>query len=231
MFLCFLVFSLCASTVKCVSTTSSTTTNLMSTTSTEAPTTIATTIPLDSLHLVATPDYPVAAGLTVELRCQTIIPPQNIIWSRYHLQNQSWENVGLGQVLLLTEPKQTGMYRCEIRIGNVERVSQIHAVYIVSISTAGENLGKAAFAFTILILIGIIAGLGWFFWERSGNKLSVLDAPKKDVPPPPEVIPKNLPQTNDADVDVYMNYTSNTEPYTDLNPSNLARDDFYSTLS
>ncbi|XP_008398197.1 uncharacterized protein LOC103458863 isoform X2 [Poecilia reticulata] len=98
-------------------------------------------------------------------------------------------------------------------------------------STEGEKLGKAAFAFTILILIGIIAGMGWFFWERSGNKLSTLDAPKKDVPPPSEVIPKNLPQTSDADVDVYMNYTSNAQPYTDLNPANLTRDDFYSTLS
>lgn len=43
----------------------------------------------------------------------------------------------------------------------------------------GEKLGKAAFAFTIVILIGIIAGLGWFCWERSGNKLSTSNAPKK----------------------------------------------------
>lgn len=96
-----------------------------------------TTMPLDCPHLVATPDYPVAAGLTVELSCQTIIPSQNIIWSRSLLQNESWENVGSGKVLLLTEPKQTGTYRCEIlNIGKC--VSQNHNVYIVSISTAGQ---------------------------------------------------------------------------------------------
>lgn len=42
---------------------------------------------------------------------------------------------------------------------------------------------------------------------------------------------RNLPQTSDADVDVYMNYTSSTQPYTDLNPSNLTGEDFYSSLS
>ncbi|XP_027855628.1 uncharacterized protein LOC114133755 [Xiphophorus couchianus] len=228
MFLCFLVFSLCASTETSLTTNSPTkTSHPMTTTSTEEP---KTTIPLDCPHLVATPDYPVAAGLTVELNCQTIIPSQNIIWSRSLLQNESWENVGSGKVLLLTEPKQTGTYRCEIlNIGKC--VSQNHDVYIVSIPTAGEKLGKAAFAFTIVILIGIIAGLGWFCWEKSGNKLRTSNAPKKDVPPPPEEIPKNLPQTSDADVDVYMNYTSSTQPYTDLNPSNLTGEDFYSSLS
>lgn len=98
-----------------------------------------TTVPVDCPHLVATPDYPVAAGLTVELLCQTTIPSQNITWSRSHLQNESWEYVGSGKVLLLTEPKQTGTYRCEIRNnGTVTCKSQNHAVYIVSISTAGQ---------------------------------------------------------------------------------------------
>ncbi|XP_054909152.1 uncharacterized protein LOC129374659 [Poeciliopsis prolifica] len=210
MFLCFLVLSLCASTVKSLPSNSSTTAPHPMTSTKEIPP--KTNIPLNCPHLVATPDYPVAAGQTVELRCQTIIPSQNISWSRSHLQNESWENVGSGHVLVLTEPKQTGMYRCEIRnAGSVACVSQNHVVYIVSIST--EQLGKAAFAFTILFLIGIIAGLGWFFWERSSNKLSALDTPKKDVPPsvPPEVIPKNLPQTSEPDADVYMNYTSGTQ--------------------
>ncbi|XP_043999417.1 uncharacterized protein LOC122846477 [Gambusia affinis] len=225
MFLCFLVFSLCASAVKSLTSNSPTTTS-------HPRITNSTQVPVDCPHLVATPDYPVAAGLTVELLCQTTIPSQNITWSRSHLQNESWEYVGSGKVLLLTEPKQTGTYRCEIRNnGTVTCKSQNHAVYIVSISTAGEKLGEAAFAFTILILIGIIAGLGWFCWERSGNKPSSSNAPKKNVPPPPEVIPKNFPQTSDADGDIYMNYTSSTQPYTDLNPSNLTGKDFYSTLS
>lgn len=168
-----------------------------------------TTMELGPLHLVAIPDYPVAAGQKVQLICRTVIQRDFIIWSRYHLQNQSWETVGSGKELVLTKPKESGKYRCETHNVEAERVSQNHTVYIVSVSTTGENLGKAAFALSILILIAIIAGLLWLAWQTSGNKLSALNAPKKDVPPLPEVTPKVLPPIEDSD-DVYMNYTSTT---------------------
>lgn len=105
-----------------------------------APTTaMKTTMKLGPLHLVATPDYPVDAGQEVKLYCRTVIQTQSIIWTRHHLQNQSWENVGSGNLLILTEPKESGKYRCEIHnIGTERRVSQNHTVYIVSISTTGQ---------------------------------------------------------------------------------------------
>lgn len=99
---------------------------------------VPTTRMMDVLHLEAIPDYPVAAGQTVQLSCKNI-SSQIITWSRFHLQNQSWENVGSGMVLTLTEPKQSGKYRCETHnVFNVKIMSQNHTVYIVSIPTIGQ---------------------------------------------------------------------------------------------
>ncbi|XP_015234697.1 PREDICTED: uncharacterized protein LOC107087563 [Cyprinodon variegatus] len=227
-----LFLSLCMITVKSQQLTSSTTS--MPSTMTRLPTTttaVPTTRMMDVLHLEAIPDYPVAAGQTVQLSCKNI-SSKIITWSRFHLQNQSWENVGSGMVLTLTEPKQSGKYRCETHnVFNVKSMSQNHTVYIVSIPTIGENLGKAAFALSVLIWIVIIAGVVWLCWQRFSNKLSALNAPKKDLPAPPEGIPKILPPNNDSDADVYMNYTSTKEDYSNLDPSNMTGDEFYSTLS
>ncbi|XP_012719942.2 uncharacterized protein LOC105927622 [Fundulus heteroclitus] len=186
-------------------------------------------MPVD-LRIVATPDYPVAAGQQVQLRCITKPLSPAIMWSRYNLQNGSWENVGLGTDLVLTEPKESGRYRCEIR-NDLKSMSQSHMVYIVYMPTMGERLGKAAFALSVLNMIAIVAGLLWLCWHQFGDQLSALNAPKKDLPAPPVVTPKVLPPLSGSDGDVYMNYTSDTQAYTDLNPSHVAGDGFYSTLS
>ncbi|KAM4540196.1 uncharacterized protein V3H82_022220 [Fundulus diaphanus] len=228
MFLGFvLVFSLCTSTVKSISSIQPTPTQYPTTTITIADATLIK--PVD-LRLVATPDYPVAAGQQVQLRCITEPLSQTITWSRYNLQNESWENVGSGADLVLTEPNESGQYRCETR-NVLKSVSQYHTVYIVYMPTMGERLGKAAFALSVLNMIAIIAGLLWLCWQQFGDQLSALNAPKKDLPAPPVVTPKVLPPLGDCDGDVYMNYTSDTQAYTDLNPSHVAGDGLYSTLS
>ncbi|XP_047249015.1 uncharacterized protein LOC124884974 [Girardinichthys multiradiatus] len=224
-----LIFFLCTSTVT-VQAGMSSTENYSTTTATTSG--LTTTMKLVALNLMATPDYPVAAGQRVKLSCNTTNPSQTITWQRYHLQSETWENVSMGNVLILTQPQESGKYRCETHNTlNVLIVSQNHNVFIVSIPTTGENIGKAALVLSVLILIATIAGVLLLFWKRSNDDLSALNAPKKDVPAPSVVIPKVLPPKDDPDGDVYMNYTSTTQAYSDLNPANMTGDDCYSTLS
>ncbi|MED6283727.1 hypothetical protein CHARACLAT_011934 [Characodon lateralis] len=223
-----LIFFLCTNTVTVQAGNLSSTTNY----STTMATTAELTTTMVALNLVATPDYPVAAGQRVKLSCNTINPSQTITWQRYCLQIETWENVSMGNVLILTQPQESGKYRCETHnTWNVLIVSQNHTVFIVSIPTTGENVAKAALVLSVLILIAIIAGVLWLFWKRSNDDLSALNTPKKDVPAPSVVIPKVLPPKDDPDGDVYMNYTSTTQAYSDLNPANMTGDDCYSTLS
>ncbi|MEQ2240690.1 hypothetical protein ILYODFUR_017798 [Ilyodon furcidens] len=92
-----------------------------------------------ALNLVATPDYPVAAGQHVKLSCNTINPSQTITWRRYRLQIETWENVSVGNVLILTQPQESGKYQCETHNTlNVLIVSQNHTVFIVYIPTTGR---------------------------------------------------------------------------------------------
>lgn len=85
------------------------------------------------LQLVATPDYPVAAGQSVVLRCSSSIKPLSITFSWHHLQNRTWKNVSVGSELILTKPQQSGLYRCQDCI----LYSQNHTVYIISVNATG----------------------------------------------------------------------------------------------
>lgn len=90
------------------------------------------------LQLVAKPDYPVAAGQRVDLHCKTFTMPDSAVWSWQRLENQIWTEVERGRDLTLTNPEQSGLYRCHAETNlSQKRVSPDHAVYIVSMHATG----------------------------------------------------------------------------------------------
>lgn len=91
------------------------------------------------LQLEAVPDYPVAAGQRVDLHCPSFSTTFSVTWSWQRLQNETWTAVASGQDLTLTEPEQSGRYRCLARWGlSQERESTQHAVLIVSMPARGR---------------------------------------------------------------------------------------------
>ncbi|XP_024661966.2 uncharacterized protein LOC101468436 [Maylandia zebra] len=191
-----------------------------------APVTHKETFP--PLWVVATPDYPVAAGQKVSLYCSSSIISVTGTWSWVRLRNQTWEKEGNSRELILTKPEQSGEYRCCSSVVNC--ANQTHTVYIISTqTTVGENLGITAFVFSLLILIIIIAAV-IFFWlgfQRTSGTVTTSSTPAvKDVPGP-EITPTgDLPQ---PDTDVYINYTS--QGYADVEPANVTWEGVYSSLS
>lgn len=94
---------------------------------------------LHPLQLEAVPDYPVAAGQRVDLHCSSPNATASVTWSWQRLQNENWTAVASGQSLTLTEPQQSGRYRCLARLGwSQERESTQHAVLIVSVPAPGR---------------------------------------------------------------------------------------------
>ncbi|XP_039642631.1 uncharacterized protein LOC120549649 isoform X2 [Perca fluviatilis] len=182
------------------------------------------------LQLVATPDYPVAAGQKVDLHCSAFTTTVSVKWSWQHLKNQTWQDVGTDRnMMTLTKPEQSGLYRCRSESNfSLESVSSNHTVYIVSVNaTVGEYLGIAAFVLSLLALSINFAILFWLGWQRFGATLTINTAAKGF--PGPEKSPKGgLPQT-ESDGDVYMNYTS--QAYCDLDPTTVSVDNVYSSLS
>ncbi|CAI5696276.1 unnamed protein product [Oreochromis niloticus] len=181
------------------------------------------------LWVVATPDYPVAAGQKVSLYCSSSIISGTGTWSWERLRNQSWEKQGgNSRELILTKPEQSGEYRCCSSVVNC--ANQTHTVYIISTqTTVGENLGIAAFVFSFLILIIIIAAF-IFFWlgfQRTSGTVTTSSTPAvKDVPGPEITSTGDVPQ---PDTDVYINYTN--QGYADVEPSNVTWEGVYSSLS
>nr|XP_020446627.1 uncharacterized protein LOC109955126 [Monopterus albus] len=185
--------------------------------------------PLSLLELVATPNYPVAAGQTVKLHCSAV-PMWDISWQ--HLENQTWQNVSADLDLTLTEPQQSGLYRCcaKNRVQQ-RRISPNHTVYIVAMQpTVGENLGITAFVLSLLALIINIAILFWLGWQRFGHILINSSTAAKGFPGPENSPTGGLPQT-ESERDVYINYTRTDHAYTDLDPANVIVDNVYSSLS
>lgn len=87
------------------------------------------------LWVIATPNYPVAAGQKVSLYCSGSIISGTGTWSWERLRNQTWENKGNSRELILTKPEQSGEYRCCISVVNC--ANQTHTVYIISTQTTG----------------------------------------------------------------------------------------------
>ncbi|XP_008305084.1 uncharacterized protein LOC103376482 [Stegastes partitus] len=185
-----------------------------------------------SVQVVAEPDYPVAAGQTVTLRCTTVnmLGPTTLFWQ--HLTNQTWKVVGNGSELTLTEPQQSGQYRCFAERELSWKIwSQNQRVYIVSIqATVGENLGKASFALSLLACVFFMAIIFWLTCKSVGGTTTTTNAMVKGLPGPQIASKAGLPQ-NDSDGDVYMNYTNSNPGYTDLDPTSVTADNVYSSLS
>ncbi|XP_031166062.1 uncharacterized protein LOC116057642 [Sander lucioperca] len=221
----FLLFFLC----KSKGTSTTTTMPITNVTSLNISNTTAAEEKLYSLQLVATPDYPVAAGQKVDLHCTAFTIPVSIKWSLQRLKNQTWQDVGTDRdMMTLTKPEQSGLYRCRSETSSSQEsvVSANHTVYIISVNaTVGECLGIAAFVLSLLALSINLAILFWLGWQRLGTTLTINTAAKGF--PGPEKSPKGgLPQT-ESDGDVYMNYTS--QAYCDLDPTTV--DNVYSSLS
>lgn len=88
-----------------------------------------------SLQLEAIPDYPVAEGQRVNLHCKASTMPGSAQWSWQRLRNHTWHEMKTGGDLTLTEPEQSGLYRCRAE----RQFSQNHAVYITSMQTTGRS--------------------------------------------------------------------------------------------
>ncbi|XP_039992270.1 uncharacterized protein LOC120794937 [Xiphias gladius] len=184
---------------------------------------------LSPLQVVATPDYPVAAGQTVNLHCSAFDVPNFVNWSWQHLQNMTWQEVSGSRDLTLTEPKQSGLYRCRAESRSSQRVSHNLTVYIIAMQpTVGENLGTAAFALSLLALIINLTILCWLCWKTLVDTLTNTAA--TGFPESKKAPKGGLPQTEN-NADVYMNYTSTNRAYMDLDPTNITGDNVYSSLS
>ncbi|KAM3594850.1 uncharacterized protein V6R79_014945 [Siganus canaliculatus] len=220
----FLLFLLC----DCTVTQETTTEPIVNTNNNPTPFPVSlTTAELYPPELEAKPDYPVTAGQKVYLHCKA---PSHVILQR--LETQTWINVSRGGDLTLTEPSESGVYRCHSRVGNLEHVSPDHSVLIVSThaaATAAVNLGIAAFVLSLLALILNFAILYRLIWQRPGNTPTTSNTAEKGLPKPEKSTKEALPKA-DSD-EVYMNYTSTNQAYTDLTPSNMTAENVYSSLS
>ncbi|XP_023133228.2 uncharacterized protein LOC111573346 [Amphiprion ocellaris] len=199
--------------------------------STAMPETTAAHEDLSFLQVVAVPDYPVAAGQSVSLSCSTGNMSAHVTWFWQHLQHQTWKVVGNGSDLMLTEPQQSGQYRCLAENQLSQRIwSPNHTVYIISIqATVGEYLGMAGFVLSLLSWVFIIAIIFWLSYERLGGTTSTSNTPVKGLPGPQMASKGGLPQ-GDSDGDVYINYTGSNPAYTDLDPTNMTQDNVYSSI-
>ncbi|KAM8736583.1 uncharacterized protein AB9X84_021956 [Acanthopagrus schlegelii] len=233
----YVLLFLCKSTVAQTTepwTTLSPVTYSATTTTTRATTTAPTAkVPLPHLQLTATPDYPVAAGQKVILSCSVFTMPDNVVWTWRRSENMNWTEVqkGSSSELTLTEPQQSGIYQCcpESPLIQDSKCPQ-HKVYIVSMhATVGENLGIAAFVLSFLALIIDFLILFWLGWKRLADPQPTSTTVAKGLPGP-EKSPKGVPPA-DGDGDVYMNYTSTNQAYTDLDLTNMTTDNVYSSLS
>ncbi|XP_022606882.1 uncharacterized protein LOC111226072 [Seriola dumerili] len=221
----FLLFFFCESTVTFL-----TTKWPIYVTSLNTPRTTMTEM-LSPLLAVATPDYPVAAGQTVNLHCSAFSMPPLVNWSWQHLENMAWRQVGSEMDLTLTEPKQSGLYRCCAKTLLNQGVSHNLSVYIVAMQpTVGENLGIAAIVLSFLALIITLTILIWLGLQRVGGTMTISNTAAKGFPGPEKAPKGDFPQT-ESDGDVYMNYTSTNQAYTNLDPTNMTGDNVYSSLS
>ncbi|XP_034530154.1 uncharacterized protein LOC117805735 [Notolabrus celidotus] len=225
----FLFLFLCADTVECLIT-DGYFTALVPTGNTWPP--LTTDAKLSSLQLVATPDHPVSAGQAVHLHCSASSTPKLVIWSWQSLKNQTWKDVGNKRDLTLSKPEQSGLYRCRAKsYSSSWKKSLNHTVFIIAIQpTVGENLGIAAFALVLLVLMINLTVLSWMGWKKFGDKMNTTMTEAK-VGAGHEKPPKGGLQQTDTEGEVYMNYTNTNQAYSDLDPASMTDDNVYSSLS
>ncbi|CAN9502500.1 unnamed protein product [Ophioblennius macclurei] len=189
---------------------------------------------ISSVQLSGTPQYPVAAGQRVSLNCSVPLGPKTIYWSWSHQRfNNIWHTLDVNvSELILTEPEQSGEYRCIARSpGGQRRNSITHRVLIISIqTTAWEKLGVAAFVISIAILIIGLVILFWILSQRVHQEATASSTAAKSFPTPGMTSKGVLPEKG-MESDVYMNYTNSNPGYSDLDLSSVTEDNVYSSLS
>lgn len=123
---------------------------------------------LSALQLIAKPDYPVAAGQSVHLHCMALTMPRNVSWSWQRWKNQTWQKVGNGRDLTLTEPDQSGQYCCFAKSNSTfQRASPGHKVYIVSTHATGQfwiNVKLKSFKVCVTYFFVLMNHAGQFIW-------------------------------------------------------------------
>ncbi|XP_061751975.1 uncharacterized protein LOC133550015 [Nerophis ophidion] len=183
------------------------------------------------LTLLATPDYPVAAGQKVSLHCSGPTSA-NVTWSWHRKENGLWHQVGTGKTLTLSEPEHSGMYRCHSSSHHHSDCgSPTHNVYIVSFHAAEmKTMGISAFTLSLLALMVNICLVFWLLWQRRCDKKSSSNTTIKGFARDGKELKGALPQAENGG-HVYVNYSSTNLAYTDLEPASMRGDNTYSILS
>ncbi|KAM9786936.1 uncharacterized protein ACBT44_020296 isoform 1-T1 [Syngnathus typhle] len=183
---------------------------------------------LPALQLTATPAFPVAEGQKVSLRCCAPSSPAFHNWHWQREEQKTWKKVAKGGQLTLSEPRQSGLYRCLAQSNQSESVSSSHAVFIISLH-ATANIGIAALALSLLALIMNIAIMFWLGWQGLRDKRCAASTGAKGFPRAIKEANGGLPHTV-TDGHVYMNYSSTNLTYTDLDATSVTADSTYSVL-
>ncbi|CAB1461113.1 unnamed protein product [Pleuronectes platessa] len=92
------------------------------------------------------------------------------------------------------------------------------------------NLGMPGFVLALLALIVSLSVLCWLGWERLRGTQPPSNTAAKGFPAPVKAQKGGLPPAQ-GDGDVYMNYTSPNQDYSNLDPVNMTGDNMYSSLS
>uniref|UniRef100_UPI003AB05C57 Fc receptor-like protein 2 n=1 Tax=Centroberyx gerrardi TaxID=166262 RepID=UPI003AB05C57 len=194
---------------------------------------------MSPLQVVATPGYPIIVeGQTLTMHCNAFTLPPSVFWSWYRLDDQGCsQKVGSSRDLTLTKAEESGQYHCQA-VSDVHNIRQMklspnHTVYIIYLpATVCENLGIAAFTFSLLALIILFAILFWLGRKRA-NEPAALQAlanthtTAKGFDGPGKAPKGDLPKS-EAEGEMYMNFD---QAYSDLEPNYMTGDDVYSTLS
>ncbi|KAM9842216.1 uncharacterized protein ACBR49_013665 [Aulostomus maculatus] len=160
------------------------------------------------------------------MHCSASTTLDSISWFWERMENQTWHRVGFSRNLTVTEPQESGLYRCLAERWSSQSASPHHMVYIVSVhATVAENLGIAGLIFSLLALMINGTILLWLGFRKLPTSTSSTGA---GFPPPVEAPNGDLPQ---HDGDVYINYTNTNQAYTDLNPVTMTGDNIYSSVS
>ncbi|XP_071375461.1 low affinity immunoglobulin gamma Fc region receptor III-like [Centroberyx affinis] len=194
---------------------------------------------MSPLQVVATPGYPIIVeGQTLTMHCNASTLPPSVIWSWYRLDDQGhWQKVGSSRDLTLTKAEESGQYHCQA-VSDVHSIQQMelspnHTVYILSLpATVGENLGIAAFTFSLLALIILFAIVFWLGRQRANEPaalqgLTNTHTTAKGFDGPGKAPKGDLPKS-EAEGEVYMNFD---QAYSDLEPNYMTGDNVYSSLS
>ncbi|XP_051941394.1 uncharacterized protein LOC127614230 [Hippocampus zosterae] len=182
-----------------------------------------------ALQLTATPDYPVAVGQEVSLRCCAQSSHTFDNWSWQRQEQERWQEVAKGYTLTLSKPQESGLYRCFAQRNLTESVSPSHAVLIISIH-AIANVGITALVLSLLALVMNIAVMFWLGWQRLRGEESPANMETKGFPKAGKKDEKRGPAQAENEGHVYMNYSSTNLTYTELDPTGVTANNAYSVL-